>query len=438
MARNLLQDMVKKTPTREKIVEKKVESIRPARNTTNADVEKYARNTESYASIGGGRISKSTNRKPKYRIYLVALVSIIFLLFALSYLFSGAKITLTPKVKDIPLNDNLSASKDGTSGLSFDLVVISGEESKTIQGGEMKDITLKATGTVLIYNSFSTSPQVFASDTKLEGSNGKIYKTSKKVTVPGMTKAGKLGNVEVGIYAAEAGAEYNSAPLDFKIVSLKNTSKYSKIFARSKGEITGGLKGKMPVVSSLDKAGTVSELKATLQAKLLKKVTDQIPDGFILYKDAIFLDIDDKDVSFVPSDNNMVTVDIKGTLYGFLLNEQKLTKKIAQDIIDKYDDSDVYIPNIRDLTFSLADKENVSFADVKDINFNLTGTPKIIWKIDEEKFVADLLGKKKSDFNQILTGYPSIDTAVLVIRPFWKTTFPDVSKTIDVIVNYPK
>ncbi len=438
MARNLLQDMVKKTPTREKIVEKKVESIRPARNTTNADVEKYARNTESYASIGGGRISKSTNRKPKYRIYLVALVSIIFLLFALSYLFSGAKITLTPKVKDIPLNDNLSASKDGTSGLSFDLVVISGEESKTIQGGEMKDITLKATGTVLIYNSFSTSPQVFASDTKLEGSNGKIYKTSKKVTVPGMTKAGKPGNVEVGIYAAEAGAEYNSAPLDFKIVSLKNTSKYSKIFARSKGEITGGLKGKMPVVSSLDKVGTVSELKATLQAKLLKKVTDQIPDGFILYKDAIFLNIDDKDVSFVPSDNNMVTVDIKGTLYGFLLNEQKLTKKIVQDIIDKYDDSDVYIPNIRDLTFSLADKENVSFADVKDINFNLTGTPKIIWKIDEEKFVADLLGKKKSDFNQILTGYPSIDTAVLVIRPFWKTTFPDVSKTIDVIVNYPK
>ncbi len=438
MARNLLQDMVKKVPTREKIVEKKVESIRPARNTANADVGKYVRNTESYANIGGGRISKSTNRKPKYRIYLVALISIIFLLFALSYLFSGAKITLTPKVKDIPLNDNLSASKDGTSGLSFDLVVISGEENKTIQGGEMKDITLKATGTVLIYNSFSTSPQVFASDTKLEGSNGKIYKTSKKVTVPGMTKAGKPGNVEVGIYAAEAGAEYNSAPLDFKIVSLKNTSKYSKIFARSKGEITGGLKGKMPVVSSLDKAGTVSELKATLQAKLLKKVTDQIPDGFILYKDAIFLNIDDKDVSFVPSDNNMVTVDIKGTLYGFLLNEQKLTKKIAQDIIDKYDDSDVYIPNIRDLTFSLADKENVSFADVKDINFNLTGTPKIIWKIDEEKFVADLLGKKKSDFNQILTGYPSIDTAVLVIRPFWKTTFPDVSKTIDVIVNYPK
>ena len=434
MAKNLLQDMIRvKNPARERGIESKFESLKrkPIRNIDNVSFV----NEEEIPD----RIKKS-NKGSKYRIYFVALVSIVFLLFALSFFFSGAKITITPKVKEIPLNnENLSATKDqNTSDLSFDLVVIPGEESKIVQGSGVKDVSVAATGAVVIYNSYSSLPQIFAINTKLEGSNGKIYKTNKKVTVPGMTKAGKPGSVEVDISGLTAGVEYNSNPIDFKILGFKGTPKYSKFYARSKGNISGGLKGKTAIVSDLDKTTTISALKATLETKLLKKVTDQIPSGFILFKDAVFLDINDKDISFTPDQDNMVSVDIKGSLYGFLFDEKKLTKKIAEDSIDKYDESDVYIPNIRDLTFSLSDKETISFADVKNINFTLSGTPKIIWKVDEAKFVADILNKKKTDFNQILSQYSSIDTAVLVLRPFWKTTFPETDKNIQVIVNYPQ
>jgi hypothetical protein len=190
-------------------------------------------------------------------------------------------------------------------------------------------------------------------------------------------------------------------------------------------------------VSLLDRTNVVSELKAALETKLLKKATDQIPGGFILFKDAIFLDINDTDISFTPDKDNTMLANVKGTLYGFLLNEKNLTSKIVGDVIDKYDGSDTYIPNIRDLTFSLSNKESVSFADVKSISFTLSGTPKIVWKVDGTKLMSDVLGKKKSDFNQILSQYQSIDSAVLVLRPFWKTSFPSKSKSIQVIVNYP-
>lgn len=423
MSRNLLQDMVKvKTPQRMPIKERQMETERERIPT------KLKQN------------NKSPNKSSKYRIYFVALISVVFLLFALSFLFSGAKVTIVPKVKEIPLNnENLSAAKDSsTPDLPFDLVVISGEENKTIQGGVVKDVTVAATSTILIYNSYNSSPQVLAIDTRLKGSNNKIYKTSKKITVPGMTKDGKPGSVEVGIYAAGAGEEYNSTPLDFKILGFQGTPKYSRFYGRSKGDITGGFKGKSSIISALDKTTAVSELKATLETKLLKKATDQIPNGFILFKDAIFLSIDDQNVSYTPDKDNMTLVNIKGTLYGFLFDEKKLTTKIAQDIIDNYDGSEVYIPDIRDLTFTLSDKENISFADVKNINFSLSGTPKIIWKVDEAKFTTDLLNKKKNNFNQILSQYPNIDSAVLVIRPFWKTTFPNKSKNIQIIVNYPE
>jgi hypothetical protein len=430
MPRNLLQDMVRvKTIRSIPVPIREREKKEPARNITQRDADEEKIPNEI----------KPGNKKSKYRIYFVALISVIFLLFALSFLFSKAKITVVPKVQEIPLsNENLSATKDSsTQDLSFDLVMIPGEGSKTIQGGEMRNVAVAARGTVVIYNAYGSSPQNLDIDTRLEGSNGKIYKTVKKITVPGMIKD-KPGSVEVGIYGAGTGEGYNSAPLDFKIFGFKGTPKYSKFYGRSKGEITGGFTGKSPVVSALDKATAVSELKATLQADLLKKVTGQIPGGFVLFKDAIFTGINDQDINFTLDKDNTAIVNIKGTLYGFIFDEKKLAKKIAQDIIDKYDGSEVYIPNIRDLTFSLADKNNISFGDVKTINFTLSGTPRIVWKVDEAKFISDLLGKKKTDFNQVLAQYSSIDTAQLVIRPFWKSSFPDKSSSIQVIVNYPK
>jgi hypothetical protein len=254
-------------------------------------------------------------------------------------------------------------------------------------------------------------------------------------------KSGTPGSVEVGVYGAEAGEEYNNAPLDFKIFGFKGTPKYSKFDARSKGEITGGRKGKFPVITEAQKAGAVEELKANLQAKLFKKATDQIPSGFILFNDAAFVSIDSidsiDDADFIASENNSFSLELKGVLYGLLFDEQKLSKKIAENNIKEYDGA-VYIPNIRNLTFSISNKDNISFKEVKNINFNLKGTAKIVSRVNSDKLTADLLGKSKKDFSQILLQYPDIDSASLALSPIWKMSIPDKIKKIEVIVNYPE
>jgi len=431
MAKNFLEDMVRVKR------EKKEQEIFPAKKIISP--KETIESKEIPESINSIVHHSGSNGGSRYGLWFVALISIVFLLFALSYLFSGAKVTVNPKMQDLSLNENLSATKNSsTSGLSFDLVVLKGEESKTVQGGEEKDVSEKAKGVVVIYNAFSSASQTLSINTRLEGSNGKIYKTDTKITVPGMAQDGTPGSIEVGIYAENAGEEYNSEPLDFKILGFKGTPlKYSKIYARSKGKIEGGLVGKFSQISDTKKTATLNELKATLQAKLFKKVADQIPEGFVLFKDAGFLNIDDE---IVPpaSKEGLVSVDVKGTFYGFLFDEKKLTAKIVTDNIDKYDGSEVLIPNIKDLSFVLANKENIAFSDVKDINFNLTGSSKVVWKVDTEKLISDLLGKRKKDFNQVLSQYPNIDSAELVIKPAWKMSFPDKTKDIKIIVNYPE
>ena len=434
--KKLLQDMVKKNNPNSRTIREiekpsKKESIRIIiKDDSNYIVPKIKNNNGGNNSVGF-----------RYGLWFVALIAVIFLLFAISFLFSGAKVTVNPKTQDLVLNQNLDAIKDsgngsGNDNLSFDLMAISGQETKTIQGGPAKDVALKAKGTVRIFNAFSAMPQKLAMNTRLIGSNGKIYKTEAETTVPGVAADGTPGSVEVGIYGETAGPEYNSTPLDFKISGFKGTDKYSKIYARSEGDITGGLQGKFAQISDDQKTNAVNDLRNVLQADLLKKATDQIPDGYILFKDAVFFD-DDGGSADIASANGLVPVNLSGTLYGFLFKKDDLTKRIVQENVESYDGSDVYISNLQGLTFSLANKET-SFENVTSINFTLTGSAKVVWKVDTDKLTADLLGKRKGDFNQILSEYPNIDSADLTIKPVWGMSFPDKSQDIKVVVNYPK
>jgi hypothetical protein len=385
------------------------------------------------------RLEPHRGRRGKPRTpWLVALISVLFFFFALSLFFSKAEVTINPKVKDVTLNENLSAVKDASNDndLPFDLVVISGQEDKAIEGGELKDVSVTAKGTVVIYNAFSSVAQKLAIDTRLEGSNGKMYKTVKAITVPGM-KGATPGSIEVGLYASDAGDAYNSAPLDFKIFGFKGTTKYTKFYGRSKGSIAGGLKGKLSIVSDSQKADLEKEMKTALQAQLLGKALSQTPEGFVLFKNAAFLNIDGESFDSPTHDSRLVA-SVKGTLYGVLFDEKKLTNKIVKNNMPDYDGSEVYIPNVQDLVFSMPSGVDASgFNNLQNINFNLSGAARIVYKVDKDKLVSDLLGRAKKDFNLILSTYPNIDSANLNLSPFWKMSLPGKSKSIEVIVNYP-
>lgn len=425
MPKYLLKDIVIKPKNTNLEIRKKTES---------KEIEKVLED------MGGD--TNYNKSKPRYFLWVVAIISVIFCFFAISFLFSKANVSVDPKTEDVVLNENLSADKDSNgSGLSFDSVVIPGEVSKNVPVTGEKDVSTAAVGTVLIFNAFSSSPQNLNVDTRLLASNGKIYKTQAKTIVPGMSKDGTPGQVEVGIYAEKAGQEYNSTPLDFNILGFKGTPKYYKFSVRTKTgtTITGGFIGKAPDISPTDKATALGDLKTTLQAELLSKAIAQIPDGFILFKDAVFLNTDDSNLSSVYNQDNSATLTLNGTLTGIILSEKELTKKIAEDSILKYDESSVYIPNIKDLVFSLPTQiDSTTLADMQTINFNLSGSAKIVWKLDENKFMSDLLGKPKNYFSQVLSQYPNINSAILTITPVWKMSIPDQDKDVKVIVNYPK
>jgi len=377
----------------------------------------------------------------RYGLWFVAVIALVFFVFAVSSLFTKARVVVNPKIQDMVLNQTFSAVKDSNISrvLSFNLISLSGEEEKIVNTGEEKDYSQKAKGTIMLYNNFSDTSQKLVIDTRLEGSNGKIYKTEKAVIIPGI-KDNKPGSIEIDIYANEPGEDYNTSPIDFKILGFKGSAKYEKFYGRSKGDISGGLVGKLRLVGEEDKAKAIEELNMTLQDKLFKKATIELPEGYILFKDAVIFKIDDESGGVASALNqDEVSVKIKGTLYGFLFEEKNLTNKIVETIIPKYDGSEVYIPKIKDFVIAISKEGTLfSFADIKNINFNLSGVSQIVWNTDEDKLKSVLVDKPKKDFEHILSQYPNIDFASLVLRPIWRRDMPSDMKDIKIIVNYPE
>jgi hypothetical protein len=438
MSKILLQDMTvkkKRQPAKPAVLSPapKKDFFRELEDVKETKEVKFKREVENEDNTG---VVYSKN-KSRYMLWTVALASVTFCLFAVSFLFSRAQVEVFPKTKDVVLNQNFTATSESLpNGLSFNLVLVDGIETKEVKTTEYKEVEEFATGRVIIFNAFSSTSQKLDINTRLEGSNGKIYKTKNAITVPGKNKDDIPGSVEVEIYGAEAGKEYNSAPLDFKIFGFKGTAKYSKFYGRSKGEISGGFTGQAPYIGDSDKTTIVNDLKATLKEKLVKKA---VAPGFLLFKEAVFLKVEDSDVTFDTSKKDTVVVKIKGTLSGILLDENKLTKKIAEKNIEKYDGSDVFIPKLNDLTFSLSPSPaEASLENLKNISFNLSGTLQIVWKLDVNKFTNSLLGRSKKDFNQILLDYPNIESSKLTVNPVWKRSLPDKINDIKVIVNYPQ
>ena len=63
-------------------------------------------------------------------------------------------------------------------------------------------------------------------------------------------------------------------------------------------------------------------------------------------------------------------------------------------------------------------------SQLPSLEFNLSGKPEIVWEYDEGKLKTDLLNVNKTALPSVLGGYPAIERAEAVIRPFWKTKFP--------------
>lgn len=377
----------------------------------------------------------SNGRSSGRGVWYVAVIAIIILVSALTFVFAGATVFVTPRTGTVELSGPIVAEKESRNGLAFEMLVLEDEEKVSASAAEKKYVEKRATGTVRMFNN-NAAAQKLLIDTRLESPDRYIYKTKTAVTVPGQkTENGKTvpGSVDVEVYADEAGDVYNIEQADFKVVGFRGSPKYETIYARSISPIKGGFRGDAFDLSEEELTGHETALKATLRTALFEKARAELPEDFIMYENATLVSFDEIAVT-EGGQSGQVEIVQKGKLNALIFKEEDLTRALVEKVITNTEENRVTIPNIRDLNIKLDQGSVVANpADIKDVKIVIDDKISVVWEINEAELKEALAGIKKREFETKMLQFKNVDRAELNLKPFWKNSLPEKIGAIKII-----
>lgn len=372
-------------------------------------------------------------------IFLISLA--VGVIYFLSTTFLQARVNLVTKNKTLELKHQkfTASNKLNGSNVLFELMIVSDSDYKDTVLTNAKEASEKAKGEIYLYNEYSTKAQKIGAGSFLSDENGKTYKLDKTTTIPGYTldKSKKIipGQVATSITAFLPGEMYNGNPKSFYINLFKGTDKYKKMYGKAKTPMDGGMSGLVYLLGDKEK-NEVSSNNNLLKEKLLRKLSAQVPEGYILYKDAVVFSYEyNENVSSKTPDTK---IEVKGTLSTFLLNEKALSDSLIKKLlpsIRENERSEIKNLNLSSLSFNFTDKSQTISKDITNFDFELTGNLFVEWKPDLELLKKSLVGKHKNEVNTIFKQDPGIVSAKVSIIPFWSKILPKDTKNINIIIK---
>ncbi len=367
-------------------------------------------------------------------VFLFMFSILLAVLYHGAMYFERTTVVIQEKHEELVLDaTEFIASKNTDTDISFEIMIVTDSDAKNIVLTETEDAKRNATGTVTLYNEFSTTPVTIAPRSHLADANGKTYLTDTKVTIPGYKTSGTQiipGTVDVRITAFLPGDAYNSTSTDFTISAYKGTTKFKKIYAKAVQPIKGGAQGLAYILGATEKGNVSATAQSTFKSRLIKKVNAEVPKGYILYPDAFTFTytVDEAVRSSTPE----ATVGITGTLAAIIFKESDLEDALIKNklsSIGTIERKEIDIPEIAKLKFSFLNENQIITKDMHTVAFNLTGKATAIWHPDIENFKARIVGVSKDMLPSLFKTDPGIAEARATLFPPWQKSLPtDISK----------
>ncbi|MGB8816185.1 MAG: hypothetical protein WCC74_03090 [Minisyncoccia bacterium] len=365
-------------------------------------------------------------------MWILTVVFVVILIFITSSYFSSATVLVTPKSFETSASSTVIISSSPQLGLNYQLVTIESEMSETIIADSEAHVERKAKGTVILYNNYTTVTQRLISNTRLESTDGKIYRIKNSVDIPGykIIKGVRTpGSASADVVADAVGAEYNikisDFKGDFKIYAFKGTPKYDAYYGRIYTDIVGGFVGTEKIISNDKLTKARAQISEKLKIDLISKVQSTKPLGFDLLPGSYFIEdrIEDDDNTAVDS----YIVKTKSILRAFLFKNSNLATLIASQKIKGFSKTDnVYIKWGDNSSVSIKGKTSKPWEE-QTLSMNISGIAQIVWNYDADDLKKTLVGLNKKDVADIIKNkfINSISNVKFTIRPEWNSSFPD-------------
>jgi hypothetical protein len=376
------------------------------------------------------------NRSKRRRTIIAVAVALVVLggAFFMNILMGGAEVTVYPKFKDVSVQATFTTMKTpGAGELGYELLTLEATGERQVSASGSETVSERALGSLFIYNT-DTKTQRLIKNTRFESVDGLIFRIQESVEVPGATKDAKgaivPGVITTEVFADGTGDQYNIPPQRFTVPGLKGTDQFSTVYGESTLAMSGGFEGEKYIIDENELETKKQELHLELRNSLLERLKTERPAGFILFDNAVTFTFEAQPATSYG--NSLATIKEKAYLHVPIFKEAEFAEYLADNTIAGYESEPVLVTDPEKLSFSYTNP-TTTLSDISknlELEFMLKGMTRIVWQFDAEKLRTDLTNLAKAALPTVLSGYPSIDRAEAVIRPFWVQEFPDSGKEI--------
>lgn len=361
-------------------------------------------------------VKRTGGRKFPIGTAIVALLVVLASVGAL-FAFSGAEVTVTATENPTSVSGEfIATASDGD--LPFEIVTVEKLASASVPSEGTETVNQSAQGTIVIQNKQDVAQQLIK-NTRFETPDGLIFRIRESVTVPA-AKNGTPGSIETTVYADATGENYNVGPSTFTLPGLKGGATYTQVTATSKDAMKGGFAGPRPNVSAATREKKADELRSKLTPDIEKALADAIPEGYVLVPGASRMTYEAQPDAAATGGN--VEISQKATATAVVFPSSALAKAIAYQVVGSYSGQNVTLEKESGLT--LVPVGDLPSVGATEFAFSLSGNATILWNVDPSKISGAVAGKSRTAAETVLSGFPEVERASLVLRPFWKTSFP--------------
>lgn len=385
-------------------------------------------------------IPKAPKRKKKF--FIIAGIILLVLIGLVSYFtFSKAEVVIKPKTETMQFKTDLSLDKNiafidlESNKIPAQFFQVEKEGQKEFPATQERDVQEKARGIIIIYNQYSSAPQTLVKGTRFISEKEKLFRTTETIVIPGaQIEEGKIApsSINVSVEAAEPGKDYNIGPSLFTIPGFKGTPKYTGFTGKSDQPMSGGVIGKVKVVTANDIQAAKDILAVELKKSAKDDLKKRIPSDLNILQDTSTEEVIESSSSAEadqPAEKFTIKIKVMAKVLGF--SENDAISLINSNLKEKISGNKTVILGTVKINYTVTDI-NLEKGAAKlscDVSEDLA------WNVDVDQIRKELVGKNELEVRQYLTSHSEIESAKVIFWPFWIKKIPSEESKIKITID---
>ncbi len=358
------------------------------------------------------------------RSWVVAVIVVAVLVpsyWVAFYALPTASVTIVTEKKEWKYSNLFAIEKNGPVPSS--IVIDTKNAQMTFLATGKKVVNQKATGMITVYNGYSSDPQQLVATTRFEAPDGKIFRLTKSVTIPGAKiESGIItpSSIEAEVVADKPGPAYNITAPKLTIPGFKGTPKFAGFYGEAKKALAGGFVGEAAYPTDADITAAKAKITVVLEQSLTTQITAKAGGDYVVAKGATQLTLTKVEVNPQVNGKGEFSLFAEAELKALVFKESDMlgnfSAKMKKDL-----GNDAYVFKTKKLSYDTPSKVDFK-AQRMDLPVNFEGVAEL--PIDVAAVRSAVAGKTRGELNLIIGRFAGAKQGTVSFSPFYVRTIP--------------